>query len=129
MTGLAVTVVVLTSLWLMTQGIAALIARPRVERFLEAFARSAKAHYLEQVLRLIAGAGLVLAAGTMQFTMLFRVFGWIVIVTSCGLLLIPWTWHRAFARWAVPWALRHLGLYALGSIALGGLMLYAVVAP
>ena len=107
-------------------GLAAVIAfRPPVaERFLNAFASSARAHYTEQAARLIAGVAIVLFAPSMWYSDLFRIFGWIIIVTAIGLLLIPWQWHHKFGEWAIPLAIRHLKLYGLGASALGTLILY-----
>ena len=62
----------------------------------------------------------------MWYPDLFKVFGWLIIVTSVGLLLIPWQWHHKFGKWAIPLAIRHLKLYALGASALGTLILYGV---
>ena len=47
-------------------------------------------------------------------------------VTAAGLLLIPWQWHHKFGKWAIPLAIRHLKVYALGAFALGTLILYGV---
>ncbi len=96
------------------------------ERCLKSFASSARAHYTEQAARLIAGAAIVIFAPSMWYPDLFKVFGWLIIVTALGLLLIPWQWHHKFGKWAIPLAIRHLKLYALGAFALGTLILYGV---
>ncbi len=96
------------------------------ERFLRSFASSARAHYTEQAARLIAGAAIVIFAPSMWYPYLFKVFGWLIIVTAVGLLLIPWQWHHQFGKWAIPLAIRHLKLYALGASALGALILDGV---
>ena len=107
-------------------GLAAVVAiKPLlVERFLNTFASSARAHYTEQAARLIAGAAIVIFAPSMWYADPFKIFGWIIIVTSVGLLLIPWQWHHKFGEWAIPWAIRHLKLYAIGAAVLGTLILY-----
>jgi hypothetical protein len=51
----------------------------------------------------------------MWFPDLFKVFGWILVMTTVGLLLIPWQWHHRFGKWAIPFAIRHLRLFALGA--------------
>jgi uncharacterized protein YjeT (DUF2065 family) len=56
----------------------------------------------------------------------FSVFGWVLLATTTGLLLIPWHWHHRFARRAVPWVLRFLPLLGVASVALGVLVLWAV---
>ncbi len=65
----------------------------------------------------------------MRFPGPFRVFGWLIIVTASGLLLMPWQWHHQFGKWAVPLAIRHMKLYALGAFLLGASILYAVFPP
>ena len=50
-----------------------------------------------------------------------------LIVTAVGLLLVPWRWHHRFGEWAIPLAIRHIKLLALGAFALGAFVLYGVV--
>ena len=45
------------------------------ERFLNSFASSARAHYTEQAVRLIAGGAIVTFASSMWYPKLFMVFG------------------------------------------------------
>lgn len=106
-------------------GLAVVIAvKPLLaERFLTSFASSARAHYAEQVSRLIAGAAIVTFAPSMWYPDLFNVFGWLIIVTALALLLVPWQWHHRFGKWAIPWAIRHRNLFALGAAALGAFIL------
>ena len=96
------------------------------ERFLESFASSARAHYTEQTSRLIAGAALVTFSPSMWYPDLFKSFGWLIIITAVGLFLVPWRWHHRFSEWAIPLAIRHLRLYALGAFMLGAIVLYGV---
>ncbi len=109
-------------------GVAVMTAvKPQLtERFLRSFASSARAHYTEQAVRMIAGGAIVAFAPSMWYPNLFGGFGWIIIVTTAGLLLIPWQWHHKFGTWAIPLAIRHIGLYAIGTFALGTLLLYGV---
>ncbi len=109
-------------------GLAGVISmRPRLaERFLESFASSARAHYTEQTLRLIAGGAMVIFAPSMWYPGLFTLFGWLIVVTTVGLLLMPWQWHHAFAKWVIPLAIRHMKLLALGAFALAVLLFYGV---
>ena len=109
-------------------GFAVVIAlKPQLaERFLKAFASSARTHYTEQAARLIAGAAIVLFAPSMWYPDLFEVLGWLLFGTAVGLLLVPWQWHRRFGEWAIPLALRHLKIYATGAFALGTLILFGV---
>lgn len=104
--------------------------RPRrAERFLSLFASSAKAHYLEQALRLIVGLALLGFAPSMRWSTGFEILGWLITVTAIGLLLIPWRWHHRFGRWAIPLVLRHLRWYALAAGTLGVFILWAALHP
>jgi hypothetical protein len=120
--------IVVVGLGLYLIGMAVVIAlKPLLaERFLKSFARSARAHYTEQAVRLIVGVAIVVFAPSMWYSDLFKAFGWLIIVTTVGLLLIPWQWHHRFGTWAIPFAIRHLKLFAIGASALGTLILYGV---
>jgi hypothetical protein len=118
-------VVVACGLFLLAFAVAMLTARAASERFLRKFASSARAHYAEQTLRLVAGAAFVLFASEMRYPLVFQVFGWILVVTAAVLMLLPWRWHQRFGAWAIPLAIRHMRLYAVGALALGGFVLWA----
>lgn len=81
------------------------------------------------MIRLIAGAALLMFAPSMAFPDLFLAFGWVIVVTTIGLLVIPWRWHHKFARWAIPLVLRHIGFFAVGAALLGALVLFGVLSP
>ena len=96
------------------------------ERFLKSFASSARAHYFEQVLRLIAGGALVIFAPSMWYSSLFELFGWLIVVTAAALLVTPWQWHQKLGTWMIPLVIRHIRIFALGAFALGMLLFYGV---
>ena len=96
------------------------------KEFLTAFASSARAHYTEQTLRLIAGAAIVVFSPWMWLSDLFKVFGWLIFVTAVGMFLVPWRWHHRFGEWAIPLAIRHLRLFAVGAFVLGALILHGI---
>ena len=100
------------------------------ERFLSAFASSARTHYVEQVFRLLVGAALVVLSPTMWQPRMFWFFGWALVVSSAVLLCVPWQWHHRLGErfGLLPLLVRHLRLYAVGSFALGALLLYGVFA-
>jgi hypothetical protein len=127
MTWLAGIVVMASGFWLIGLAASIVVMPARAARFLTGFASSARAHYTEQVFRLIAGAAIVIFAAEMRFPDLFRVFGWLVVLTTSGLLLIPWQWHDRFGEWAIPLAIRHIKLYALAAFVLGAFILYAAL--
>ena len=124
---LALTVVVLTGLYFIALAAVSLFMPAQANRFLLGFAGSALTHYTELFLRFVVGAALVLHAPRMLFTGAFTLFGWVLLVTTAGLFLIPWRWHHRFAQQAVPRAARHITLVGLASLAIGGLILAAVV--
>ena len=104
-------------------------AKPAMaERFLVRFASSAGTHYIEQVFRLLIGAALVVLSPVMWRPNLFWLFGWVIVVSSAALLCVPWQWHHRFGERVLPIVVRHLRLYAVGSLAFGALVLYGVFA-
>jgi hypothetical protein len=120
--------VVVVGFCLFLIGLAGVIAaRPALaERFLRSFASSARAHYTEQGLRLLVGAAIVNFASSMWYPELFKLFGWLIVVTAVGLLLMPWQWHHKLGTWMMPLVIRHMRLFALGATALGAFILYGV---
>jgi hypothetical protein len=120
--------VVVVAFGVFLTGLAALIAvKPRLaERFLRSFASSARAHYVEQSLRLLAGGALAVFATSMWYPRLFMFLGWMMAITAAVLLILPWRWHHEFARRAMPRVIAHLRLFALGAFALGVLVFYGV---
>lgn len=123
----ALAAIVLAALYLLTLGAAALVAPARASRFLLGFASSQSIHFIELSLRFVVGVALVLYAPRMFFSGGFKMFGWVLLVTSACLLLIPWQWHHRFAQYAVPLFTRYIVLMGLVSLAIGGFILAAVV--
>lgn len=107
-----------------------IIANPGLaKRWLGLFASSARAHYTEQVVRLLVGAAMAVFAPSMVFSQLFKTLAWLIVITAIILLLLPWRWHNQFAAWAIPLATRHLKLYAVGAFGLGVFILYGILGP
>jgi hypothetical protein len=105
------------------------LARPAIaERFLTAFASSARTHYVEQLVRLVVGAALVVRSPMMWQPKVFWLVGWAIAVSSAVLLCVPWRWHHRLGERVLPLLVRHLRLYAVGSLAFGALLLYGVFA-
>jgi len=98
----------------------------RAEQFLSSFASSARAHYTEQIARLSIGTAMVVFAPSMWYSNLFYLFGWILIVTTIALLLMPWQWHHKLGEWAIPLTLQYMKFYALGAFLLGILVIYSL---
>ncbi|HZG52598.1 MAG TPA: hypothetical protein VEZ40_10725 [Pyrinomonadaceae bacterium] len=124
---LASIVVLLTGFYLVGLALVLLLSPARATRFLGGFAGSAFTHYLELVLRLIAGGAILLYAPRMLFSGFFVIVGWVLLVTTVGLLAVPWQWHHRFARRAVPYAIRNLRLVAVASFAFGVFVMASVV--
>jgi hypothetical protein len=125
---LALVVVLLSGLFLVTLGAATMLTPVRAAGFLLAFAATARTHFLELAIRAVAGGAFIVHSPRMPFPTVFGVFGWTLLLTTAGLAILPWRWHRAFALRAVPYATRHLALVGVGSLLLGGIVLAAVFA-
>ena len=102
-------------------------AKPAVaERFFMAFASSARAHYTEQIVRLLIGASLVIRSGAMWQPKVFWFVGWGIVLSSLVLILTPWQWHDRFGEEVRPMLIRHMKLFAVGLLAFGVLLIYGV---
>jgi hypothetical protein len=122
----ALAAIVLAALYLLALGAAALLMPARSSRFLLGFARSPPIHLLELFLRFVVGAALVCYAPRMLLAGAFNLSGWVLLVTTTCLLLLPWRWHRRFAEYTVPRVTRHITLVGFASLAIGGVLLAAV---
>jgi len=123
----ALMLVLLTGLYLVGLAVVATLAPAKAARFLFGFASSARAHYLELVIRIIVGGAILLYAPRMLFSHLFSAFGWVLVITTACLLAIPWQWHHRFAQRAVPHAVRNLPLVSAASFVFGVFILTAVI--
>lgn len=123
----ALAVVVLVALYFIALGTCSLLAPAVARRFLLGFAGSAAAHYTELLVRLVAGAAILVHAPKLPFADAFNVLGWVLLVTTIALFLVPWQWHHRFARRMVPKALPYLALIGFCSLGIGALVLAAVV--
>lgn len=122
----AVSVLYVTAAYFVFLGSAALFKPPLAQRFLLGFAESPRVHYLELMLRLIVALALLLHAPVMPYSQIFLGCAWMVLGTTLMLLLLPWQWHRAFARRAVPFANQYVRWIGAVSLVLGLLLLLAL---
>lgn len=120
-------IVVLAGVYFLVLGLMSLAVPDRASRFLLGFAGSQAKHYAEMLIRLVVGAAFVLRAPEMRFPEVFHAAGWVVIVTTACLLLVPWRWHRRFAQHSVPQALRYIRWIGVASLALGGAIFWAAL--
>ena len=120
---LTLIVVVLCGVYFVVLGLTCLIASERAKAFFLAFAGSARKHYIEMTLRLIVGASLLVQAPHLEFSLGITVFGWMLIVTTAALLLMPWQWHQRFAQRVLPNFIHYLTLIGIVSILMGSVVL------
>jgi len=105
-------------------------AKPAVaERFLMKFASSARTHFIEQSFRVLLGASLVIYSSAMRQTDIFRLFGWVIVISSVVLMILPWQWHHRFGKKLLPVMIQYMRFYAIAVFALGVVILYAMLAP
>jgi hypothetical protein len=83
-------------------------------------------HVLELIARFVVGAAFVGYAAHMKFGGAFHTFGWIVVITTLALAVLPWRWHQRFALASVPIAVRFLPVIAMVSVAAGAFVIWAV---
>ena len=101
---------------------------PLAERFFMAFASSARTHYSEQVVRLLVGVSLIIHSAAMWQPKVFWFVGWAIVLSSLVLILTPWQWHHRFGEKVRPMLIRRMKVYAVGLLAFGVLIIYAVFA-
>lgn len=116
---IALVIVISTGVYLLGLGVVAIFDKRRAAHFLESFASSAFAHYLELMIRLVVGFAFVIYSIEMPFSTEWRFFGWVIVASTVCLFLIPWQWHHRFAQRSVPHAIRYLKLFGAVSFALG----------
>ncbi len=123
---IATSVVALAGGFLVWLGMVALVRPSIASEFLLGFATTAAKHHTELAVRMVVGAAFVLRAPFLPGAAVFRLFGWVLIVTTVGLLLVPWRWHQHFAEANVPKALRFLPAIGVASFLAGVAVLVAV---
>lgn len=124
---LAAAIVVLAAAYLVGLALVSFFAPVQAARFLNAFAASLRAHLLEMSLRLLAGLAFIRFGPQMVFPGGFVMFGWLLVVTSVVLLLLPWRWHQRFARRSVAPMTRRPWVFGLVALPLGAAILYAAL--
>lgn len=124
---LATAVIVVAGVYLVVLGVGCFVRPDAAAGFLLGFASSPFVHYLELVIRVLVGASLLEMSGALASALIFNVFGWVLIVTSLVMFVVPWRWHRQFAQQAVPQALRYIGVVGAASIMFGVALVWFVV--
>jgi hypothetical protein len=120
-------IVVVVAIFFLVLGAVALV-RPQIARgFLLGFASNALKHYAELLARILVGGSLLLIARNSAYYTVLSAFGWLLIVTTAFMALVPWRFHHRFTQSAVPKALRFLPLIGITSLAIGALLLLVIV--
>jgi uncharacterized protein YjeT (DUF2065 family) len=125
---LAGVVVVLAGLYFVGFGVLAVVVPSATAGYLRGFAGSVRLHVLELVTRFVVGAAFVEYASEMLFGGTFHMFGWVLVITTVALAILPWRWHQRFAQTAVPAALRYLPIIGIAAVLAGGIVVWAVAA-
>jgi len=118
----AKTILVVVAIFFLLLGLIALIRPSIAGRFLLGFAGSALKHYVELGVRFVVGGAMLVVAPHSTYSVALTVFGWLLIVTTAVMAIVPWRVHRRFAETAVPKALRFLPMIGVSSLVLGGLL-------
>ena len=121
----AKTILVVVAIFFLLLGLIALIRPSIAGRFLLGFAGSALKHYVELGVRFVVGGAMLVVAPHSMYSLALTVFGWLLIVTTAVMAIVPWRIHRRFAEASVPKALRFLPMIGVSSLVLGGLLLWS----
>jgi hypothetical protein len=119
--------VLLSALFLFFLACLSLFTPKHAVRFLGGFASSAKAHYLEMIVRLIVGAAFVINAPTMLYSKVFMVFGWLLVGSTVILILLPWRWHQVFGQKIASPVIGKTWLIGIGSLLLSAAIFFAAL--
>ena len=87
------------SAWLCAAGAIRTLQPARALDLLRLTASTRLLNTLEQGLRLLAGAALVVRAPWSKLPQSFEVAGWFIVLSSVVLLVLPLRWHSAYAIW------------------------------
>jgi hypothetical protein len=112
--------------FLLLLGVLSFLKPDLVKQFLLGFVGSQRKHLIEMLVRLVIGAAFIVYAPHMHNAEIFKFFGWLLVATTVGLLLIPWQWHQHYAKHTVPQATRFIGLIGISSIAFGLFILMSI---
>lgn len=127
---LALVVILAFALWIAAAGGAAL-ASPAVARsWIGRFATSHAVNWAEQAWRGSAGIALLVRGPASHWPHAFTVAGWVLVISSLALLIIPLQWHAGYARfWAAKLPLPVVRLAGIAALALAGALAWAAVGP
>ena len=122
-------IMVIFGLYLISLVVITIFNKTIAVSYFSSFASSARAHYLEQILRLIVGMSMLSFSKSMLYARFFELFAWIIILSTIVLILIPWTWHNKLGKRVIPLTIRNLKFYAVSASIFGVFILYCVINP
>jgi hypothetical protein len=122
-------VMVIFALYLISLLIITIWNKEIAVNYFSSFASSARAHYLEQILRLIVGMSMLSFSKSMLYAQFFEMFAWIIVLSTIVLILIPWTWHNKLGKRVIPLTIQNLKFYAVSASLFGIFILYCVINP
>ena len=121
-------IVAAVAIYFLALGAIALVRPQSARAFLLGFADTSLKHYAELAARLIMGGAMLLVARDSAYPTALAAFGWILVVSTAFMALMPWRLHQRFAQSAVPRALRYLPLIGVSSLIMGGLLFWVAFA-
>jgi hypothetical protein len=121
----AMLVVAGSGLFLASIGAMSFVAPAQVKAFLLGFAATPFRHYLELMLRAVAGLAFVAVAPTLPASQAYFAAGTILLVTTAIMLAVPWRVHRVFAQRSVPEALVYLPVIGISALIVGCTVLWS----
>lgn len=121
-------IVVAVAIYFLVLGTIALVRPKSARAFLLGFADTSFKHYAELAARLIVGGAMLLVVRDSPYPTALAAFGWILVVSTAFMALMPWRLHHRFAQSTVPMALRYLPLIGVSSLIMGGLLFWVVAA-
>ena len=119
MVEISMLVVAVFGTFLITLGVVAFVRPQKFRKFLLGFAQNARVHFIEMGCRLLVGLAFLASAPGLRFESVFLAFGWLLIVTTLVLVMVPWRIHLKFAQLVVPRALEYASFMGAVSCLLG----------
>lgn len=122
----AKSILVAVAIFFLLLGLLALFRPSNARCFLLGFATSAPKHYAELGTRFVAGGAMLIVAPHSLQPAVLVAFGWLLLLTTAVMAIVPWHVHRRFSEAAVPQALRFLPMLGVASLVLCGLLLWSI---
>ncbi|MBX9575311.1 MAG: hypothetical protein K2X07_06705 [Caulobacteraceae bacterium] len=119
---------VVLGLWMIGLGVFMAVAPRRALAALAAMGGTARVHFGEMAIRILAGVALMTASGASRVPQALWLIGAFLIISAVVLMLLPRRWHSAYSRW---WAARipvgGVRVVAPTSVLIGAVLIWTVV--